>query len=157
MRGDKIHDPWWWLDQQLIVALLSSTFVKFLCLTFSCDSCWTNSINSTKRSPFIQQLTTKDINSVCYTVLFLKFVPAAETLLEILPSVQLQANAKLAVLSLKCCSLGDHAGAELFILVHFKLRSWHQTVACNLQYLHDQGDEWQREVAETHCCLEKYI
>lgn len=77
---------------------LSSTFVTFLSLTFSCGFLQVRVgqiqvIQQKVPSTVLQRLTATDRNSVCSTVWFLKFVPAAETLLEILPLVQLQANA----------------------------------------------------------------
>lgn len=44
-----------------------------------------------------------------------------------------------------------------WLIFDFKVKSWHHSVSCNLLNRHDRGDAWQREVAETNCCLEKYI
>lgn len=62
--------------------ILSSTFVKFLSLTFSCGFLQVHVgqiqlIQQKDPSTVLQRLTATDRNSVCYTVLFLKFVPAA--------------------------------------------------------------------------------
>lgn len=61
---------------------LSSTFVDFLSLTFSCGflQVHVGQIQLTQQkdpSTVLQRLTATDGNSVCYTVWFLKFVPAA--------------------------------------------------------------------------------